>query len=53
MPFAQTNHGTLHYDVVDQVAPWRGQQEAILFHHGIGTSAGNQSAQIPALAPIP
>ena len=50
MPFAQTNHGTLHYDVVDQVAPWRGRQEAILFHHGIGASAGIWLDWLPSLA---
>ena len=40
MPLATTNHGTLHYDVIDQVAPWQGPREAIVFHHGIGGSAG-------------
>ena len=49
MPFAQTNHGTLHYDVVDQVAPWRGRKEAILFHHGIGASAAIWAGWWPSL----
>jgi pimeloyl-ACP methyl ester carboxylesterase len=40
MPLATTKHGTLHYDVVDQVAPWHRGRDAILFHHGIGASAG-------------
>jgi pimeloyl-ACP methyl ester carboxylesterase len=40
MPLADTKHGTLHYDVVDQVVPWRRENLPILFHHGIGASAG-------------
>jgi pimeloyl-ACP methyl ester carboxylesterase len=40
MPLAATNQGTLHYDVIDQVAPWQGPREAVVFHHGIGGSAG-------------
>jgi pimeloyl-ACP methyl ester carboxylesterase len=50
MPLAQTKHGTLHYDDVDQVAPWRGRKEAILFHHGIGASAGIWADWLPSLA---
>jgi pimeloyl-ACP methyl ester carboxylesterase len=34
-----TAHGALHYDVVDQVAPWQAGGAPILFHHGIGSSA--------------
>jgi pimeloyl-ACP methyl ester carboxylesterase len=49
MPLAQTKHGTLHYDDVDQVAPWRGRKEAILFHHGIGASAGLWAGWLPSL----
>lgn len=37
--FASTKQGSLHYDVVDQTAPWRATGEAILFHHGIGSCA--------------
>jgi pimeloyl-ACP methyl ester carboxylesterase len=40
MPLAATKQGTLHYDVIDQVAPWQGPREAVVFHHGIGGSAG-------------
>jgi len=40
MPLAITKHGALHFDVVDHVAPWIPEQEAILFHHGIGACAG-------------
>ena len=49
MPLAATNHGTLHYEVVDQVAPWYRQRETILFHHGIGGSAGIWAGWRPAL----
>jgi pimeloyl-ACP methyl ester carboxylesterase len=50
MPLAATSQGALHYDVVDQVAPWRGRKEAILFHHGIGASAGLWAGWLPSLA---
>jgi pimeloyl-ACP methyl ester carboxylesterase len=49
MVLAATSHGSLHYDVVDQVAPWRGTCPAILFHHGIGASAGIWAGWTPAL----
>lgn len=49
MPLATTRHGTLHYEVVDQVAPWREDREAILFHHGIGASAEIWTGWLPAL----
>jgi pimeloyl-ACP methyl ester carboxylesterase len=49
MPLAKTTHGTLHYEVVDQAAPWQRQREAILFHHGIGGSAGIWAGWWPAL----
>lgn len=39
MPFATTKHGRLHYDTVDQVAPWDSGGDPILFHHGIGACA--------------
>jgi pimeloyl-ACP methyl ester carboxylesterase len=50
MPVAATKYGTLHYEVVDQVAPLRRDGEAILFHHGIGASAGIWAGWQPALA---
>src|SRR5882757_11463389 len=49
MPLATTNHGTLHYDVVDGVAAWRERREAVLFHHGIGASAEIWAGWRPAL----
>jgi pimeloyl-ACP methyl ester carboxylesterase len=50
MPLATTQHGTLHYDVVDQVAPWHRGRDAIVFHHGIGASAGIWAGWQPSLA---
>ena len=50
MPFAAAQHGTLHYDVVDLVAPWQRPRLPILFHHGIGASAGVWAGWRPALA---
>ena len=50
MPLATSNHGTLHYDVVDLVAPWQRSRLPILFHHGIGASAGIWTGWRPALA---
>ena len=50
MPLAATSHGTLHYDVVDLVAPWQRPRLPILFHHGIGASAGIWAGWRPALA---
>ncbi len=40
MPVAATADGGLHYEVVDQPVPWRKPRLPILFHHGIGASAG-------------
>ncbi|MBX9946839.1 MAG: alpha/beta hydrolase [Reyranella sp.] len=50
MALAETAQGALHYDVVDQVAPGYGAGESILFHHGIGASAGIWTGWRPALA---
>ena len=50
MPLATTKQGALHYDVVDQVAPWHRGRDAILFHHGIGASAGIWAGWQPSLA---
>src|SRR5262245_4032968 len=50
MPLATTSHGNLHYEVVDQVVPWRQPRDAILFHHGIGASAEIWTGWFPALA---
>jgi pimeloyl-ACP methyl ester carboxylesterase len=50
MPIAATAEGGLHYDIVDQVAPWHPRREAILFHHGIGASAAIWTGWFAALA---
>jgi pimeloyl-ACP methyl ester carboxylesterase len=47
--FAKTADGELHYDVVDQAAPWRATGETILFHHGIGSCAEIWRGWWPAL----
>lgn len=50
MPLATTPQGSLHYEIVDQVASSRAPREAILFHHGIGASAAIWTGWLPALA---
>ena len=50
MPLATTRQGSLHYEIVDRVAPARAPREAILFHHGMGASAGIWAGWFPALA---
>jgi pimeloyl-ACP methyl ester carboxylesterase len=50
MPLATTRQGDLHYEIVDRVAPSRASREAVLFHHGIGASAGIWAGWFPALA---
>lgn len=50
MPLATTRQGSLHYEIVDRVAPGRAPRDAILFHHGIGASAGIWTGWFPALA---
>lgn len=49
MPLANTAHGSLHYEIIDHVAPWNEKRETILFHHGIGGSAGMWSGWLPDL----
>ena len=49
MPFAETRHGGLHFEVIDHVAPWQKQRQTILFHHGIGASAEIWTGWLPAL----
>ena len=50
MPLAETKHGAIHYEVIDRVAPGAEPRTPILFHHGIGASAGIWTEWIPALA---
>ena len=49
MPLAMTRHCSLHYEIVDQVAPWRSSRDGVLFHHGIGASAEIWRGWFPAL----
>jgi pimeloyl-ACP methyl ester carboxylesterase len=50
MPLATTRQGSLHFEIVDRVAPSRAPREAVLFHHGIGASASLWAGWFPALA---
>ncbi len=50
MPLAETQHGALYYEVIDRVAPWEEKRDPILFHHGIGASAGIWTEWIASLA---
>src|ERR1700749_672895 len=49
MPLASTSDGALYYEVIDRVAPWEQKRDPILFHHGIGASAGIWTEWIAAL----
>lgn len=49
MPLVETLHGSLHYEIIDLVAPWNADRETILFHHGIGGCSGMWSGWLPAL----
>ena len=49
MAFVQTAQDALHYEVVDQTAPWQVQGLPILFHHGIGSSSMLWRGWYPAL----
>ena len=50
MPFIETAHGALYYEIIDRVAASEQRREPILFHHGIGASAAIWSDWIAALA---
>jgi pimeloyl-ACP methyl ester carboxylesterase len=50
MPLATTRQGSLHYEIVDKVAPACAPRAAVLFHHGSGASAGIWAGWFPALA---
>ncbi len=50
MSLAETAHGALHYDVVDEVALRHAGCDQILFHHGIGASAELWTGWRPALS---
>lgn len=40
MPLAATPHGTLFFEAIDEPLPWQRSGLPVLFHHGIGASAG-------------
>jgi pimeloyl-ACP methyl ester carboxylesterase len=49
MPLVETSQGALHYEIIDHVAPWRGERPTILLHHGIGGCAGMWAGWLPHL----
>ena len=49
MPYAETAEGAIHYEVIAHPAPWVREPETIVFHHGIGASAGIWMGWLPAL----
>lgn len=49
MALVQTTDGPLHYEAVDQTAPWNARGLPILFHHGIGSSRLLWRGWYPAL----
>jgi pimeloyl-ACP methyl ester carboxylesterase len=49
MTFVQTADGALHYEAVEQTAPWAAAGLPILFHHGIGSSSALWRGWYPAL----
>jgi pimeloyl-ACP methyl ester carboxylesterase len=49
MALVTTADGALHYDVVEQTAPWQAGGLQILFHHGIGSSSALWRGWYPAL----
>jgi pimeloyl-ACP methyl ester carboxylesterase len=49
MPEVETTEGRIHYEVIAHPAPWVREPETIVFHHGIGASAGIWMGWLPAL----
>lgn len=49
MPYAKTRSGSLHYEVIDHVAPWHAPGGTVLFHHGIGAAPGIWLKWLPNL----
>lgn len=50
MPLAPTEHGSIYFEAIDRVAPWRAERGTILFHHGIGACPEIWSGWEAALA---
>lgn len=49
MALAATAHGALHFEILDQTAPWQKRGAPILFHHGIGSRSELWRGWYPAL----
>lgn len=49
MALAETRHGAIYFETIDRVAPWEPKRTPILFHHGIGASAGIWTEWLTAL----
>ncbi len=49
MPLAETDEGKLPYEVIDCTVPWVERSATIIFHHGIGGSAGMWAEWLPHL----
>src|SRR5207237_7769255 len=51
---AATAHGagtmSVHYEVTDVTAPWNGEPETIIFHHGVGITGDLWLEWLPILA---
>lgn len=41
--------GSLYFEILDATAPWSGQAPLLVFHHGIGATAGIWAEWLPAL----
>ena len=50
MPTLDRPGGPLHYEVTDVTAPWAGEPETILFHHGVGITSDIWLEWLPPLA---
>jgi len=50
MPTLDRPGGPLHYEVTDVTAPWAGEPETILFHHGVGITGDIWLEWLPLLA---
>jgi len=49
MPLVETPQGPLHYETLEQTAPWQARGLPVLFHHGIGSSSALWRGWYPAL----
>jgi pimeloyl-ACP methyl ester carboxylesterase len=49
MAYVDSHTGRLFYELIDLVVPWNAGRETIIFHHGIGASAGIWAEWLPEL----